>query len=121
MSRNVALAGTFALGLFLAATVPGNAETSQMTIQQVRHTIRTAHTKADHRALTSFYEAKAREARKWAELHREMAQDYEESGKPEDESQVPLMQSIAKQYDEMAAKYDALAAHHRTRAQTVPK
>ena len=119
MSRKVALAGTFALALFLAATVPGNAETSQMTIQQVRHTIRTAHTKADHRALTSFYEAKAREARKWAEMHREMAQDYEESGKPEDESQVPLMKSIAKQYDEMAAKYDALAAHHRTRAKTV--
>ncbi len=121
MSRKVALAGTFALALFLAATVPGNAETSQMTIQQVRHTIRTAHTKADHRALTSFYEAKAREARKWAELHREMAQDYEESGKPEDESQVPLMKSIAKQYDEMAAKYDALAAHHRTRAQAATK
>ncbi len=119
MSKNLAWAGTFTLALFLAAAVPGNAETSQMTIPQVRHTIRSAHTKADHRGLAAFYEAKARQARKWAELHREMAQDYEESGKPEDESQVPLMKSIAKQYDQIAAKYDALATHHRTRAQTV--
>ncbi len=119
MSRKVALAGTFALALFLAATVPGNAETAQMTIPQVRHTIRSAHTKADHRGLAAFYEAKAREARKWAELHREMAQDYEDSGKPEDESQVPLMKSIAAQYDQIAARYDALAAHHRTRAKTI--
>ena len=119
MNRKIASAGTFALALFLAATAPGNAETSQMTIPQVRHTIRSAHTKADHRGLAAFYEAKAREARKWAKLHREMAQDYEESGKPEDESQVPLMKSIAKQYDQIAAKYDALAAHHRTRAKTV--
>ncbi len=118
MNRKFGFAGALALALFMAIAVPGNATTSQISPSELHQKIRTAHTKADHEAIAAFYAARAKEAREWADMHREMVKDYAATGKPAEEAQIPLMKSLAKQYGAMAAEYDTLAARHHKMAET---
>lgn len=76
-----------------------------------------ADTPAEHKALASYYRAKAEVARGQAETHRSMAKHYSGSLKPnvaEKQKQhcgqlVELNEQTAKIYDEMAAAHEQAA------------
>jgi hypothetical protein len=104
-----------ALVLAIGLGVPATVTAAEMDIVEKLQTAKTA---SDHEAIAGYYESKAAEARKSAELHRKMASTYTAGGSSigKGTGPVPLPQhctNLAKGFDEEASNYSALAQAHR--------
>ena len=112
--RRMATLGA-ALLLAIGVAVPTIGTAAEMDIVQK---LKTAKTAADHESIASYYDSKAAEAKKNADLHRNMASTYTAGGSSigKGTGPVPLPQhctNLAKAFDEEAANYTALAQAHR--------
>ena len=103
-------AALLALGM---AMPPATAAAEPDIVQQLK----SAKTAADHEAIAKHYEAQAAEAKKNAELHREMASTYTSGGtsigKGTTTNFPQHCQNLVKAYDDEASHYTAMAQAHR--------
>lgn len=87
--------------------------------QDIAAMIANAKTSADHEAIASYYDQQASEAKKQAEMHRQMAKSYTVGSSIGKGSLTPAPQhcaALAKDYDSAAQEYATLAAAHRSMA-----
>jgi lysine/ornithine N-monooxygenase len=108
--RIATLSAALALGLGLAT--PALAAEADI-VQRLK----TAKTAADHEAIAKHYEAQAADAKKNAELHREMAATYTAGGtsigKGTTANFPQHCQNLVKTFEEEATHYTQMAQAHR--------
>ena len=79
--------------------------------------IKTAKTAADQEALAKYYDGKAADARKDAQIHRNMASSYTAGGTSSGKGGPILLpqhcEQLARMFDEQASEYADMAATHR--------
>ena len=85
--------------------------------------VQTAKTVADHQAIASYYDARAAEAKKNADLHQKMADTYQAGGTSIGKGSGPVAMpqhcmSLAKMFDDEATHYKAMADTHRELAKS---
>ncbi|MDE2297608.1 MAG: hypothetical protein KGL99_03780 [Burkholderiales bacterium] len=106
----IALGGLALSGCAAVSTAP-----SLQLLQQIE----TAHTRADHEALATYYDRQAAAARATAAEHRQMATTYKGiafAGKGG--AGMPAhCNAIVSNYESVAAEYDGMAAGHRQLAE----
>jgi len=105
--------------VLLSVVLTGCATDPKVASPELQQRIEAARTRADHQALTTYYEREAAGARATAAEHRQMAKTYQGmalSGRGGG-SMTAHCNSIVRMYEGIAAAYDDLATDHRQMAE----
>jgi len=105
--------------VLLSVVLAGCATDPKVASPELQQRIEAARTRADHQALTTYYEREAAGARATAAEHRQMAKTYQGmalSGRGGG-SMTAHCNSIVRMYEGIAAEFDGLAADHRQMAE----
>jgi len=105
--------------VLLSVVLAGCATDPKVASPELQQRIEAARTRADHQALTTYYEREAAGARATAAEHRQMAKTYQGmalSGRGGG-SMTAHCNSIVRMYEGIAAEFDGLATDHRQMAE----
>jgi outer membrane murein-binding lipoprotein Lpp len=105
--------------VLLSVVLAGCAADPKVPSPELQQRIEAARTRADHEALSTYYEREAAGARAIATEHRKMAKTYQGmalSGRGGG-SMTAHCNSIVRMYEGIAAEYDGLATDHRQMAE----
>jgi hypothetical protein len=109
---------TATLGMALLVAIGMGRPTPAIAAEtDIVNQVKTAKSAADHEALATYYEEKAADARKKAQLHRDMASSYTAGGTSSGKGGPILLpqhcEQLARMFDEQASQYADMAATHR--------
>jgi hypothetical protein len=99
--------------LLLAAVLAGCATAPNAPLTDLPGLIQTAHSRSDHEALITYYNAQAVEARAKVAEHRGLAASYGDLSRGGARPRMATYcDSIAALYEEIAVEYDGMAQFH---------
>jgi hypothetical protein len=110
---------TGALLLVAAASMPlfhAIAQTAAVTDDNLAQSIASAKTAADQEAIAAYYDQEAADAKKKADLHRNVAETYQKLNIAKPVGMVNMCKGLVKYWDKVADQAKDLAKAHREMA-----
>ena len=112
----VLVAGILLLAAATLPTLRAGAQSATVTDDNLAQSIANAKTAADHEAIAAYYDQEAADAKKKADLHRNVADTYQKLNIAKPVGMVNMCKGLVKYWDKVADQAKDLAKAHREMA-----